>query len=84
MFGRGVDVGRYLGGHLEGNLLGGEIEILQAARGREFTYWEESCNRSAAFPRCRAGCRTGTFRIAENWNGVRGVPWGWLEWATYS
>lgn len=67
------DVGRYSGRYQEGNFPGGEItKILQAVQGREFPYWEASCDRSPVSevqswrPRARA------FQAAENWGEVGG------------
>lgn len=68
MFRRGRDVGRHPGGHPEGNLLGGEIEILHEA--------ESSLTRRSPvtgqlfFRGAELAARAGAFRIAENWDGV--------------
>lgn len=73
------DVGRPSRGYQEGNLPGGEIIILQAAQGGEFTCWEGSAVSEMQSWSSRAR--------AENCGGVCvcvGVPLSWLEREIYS
>lgn len=84
MIRRGRDIGRRPGGHPEGNLLGGEIEILQASEAESSLTRRSPVTGQLFFRGAELAAPAGAFRIAEDWDGVEGVPLGWLEWATYS